>query len=315
MINLFLIVIITKVDLYHDNRRLLTGGYLCAVQMRGMILMLASVVLFAGVNTCIKFLSDLPTHELVFFRSVVQLVLSAGFVLNAGITFFGNNKSWLLLRGVAGMTALFLFFYTLQNMPLASATTIQYLSPIFTVILAIFINREGVRPVQWIFFGIAFAGVMLIKGFDPRVTLWLLGAGILSALLSGVAYNAIMRCKYTDHPVTIVMYFHLIAVPVMGLWTWFDWVMPTPRDWLLLLVIGILSQFAQVFMARALHADKAAKVTPFKYVGAVFAVVIGYTVFDEQLHWLSLFGIGLVLIGVLLNARVKSIRAVSTTGG
>src|SRR5690606_21747805 len=69
----------------------------------------------------------------------------AGFVLHAGIPFFGNNKNWLLLRGVAGMTALFLFFYTLQNMPLASATTIQYLSPVFTVILAIFINRERVK--------------------------------------------------------------------------------------------------------------------------------------------------------------------------
>ncbi len=280
-----------------------------------MILMLISVVLFAAVNTCIKFLSDLPTHELVFFRSVVQLTLSAGFVINAGIPFFGNNKSWLVLRGISGMIALFLFFYTLQNMPLASATTIQYLSPIFTVILAIFINRERVRPVQWIYFSLAFAGVVLIKGFDPRVTMWLLLAGIASAMLSGLAYNAIMRCKYTDHPVTIVMYFHLIAVPVMGIWTFFDWVSPTPRDWLLLLVIGILSQFAQVFMARALHADQAAKVTPFKYIGSIFAVVIGYTIFDERLHWLSLAGIGVVMAGVLLNARVKSIPAVSSTGG
>lgn len=213
------------------------------------------------------------------------------------------------------MTALFLFFYTLQNMPLASATTIQYLSPVFTVILAIFINRERVRPVQWIFFSIAFTGVLLIKGFDPRITTWLLIAGIVSAMLSGLAYNAIMRCKYTDHPVTIVMYFHLIAVPVMGIWTFLDWVSPTPRDWILLLIIGILSQFAQVFMARALHADQAAKVTPFKYIGSVFAVVIGYTIFDERLHWLSLAGIGFVLVGVLLNARVKSVRAVSSTGG
>lgn len=284
------------------------------MQIRGMLLMLASVILFAGVNTCIKFLSDLPTHELVFFRSAVQLILSAGYVFNAGLPFFGNNKPWLLLRGVSGMVALFLFFYTLQNMPLASATTIQYLSPVFTVILAIFMNRERVRPVQWIYFSIAFAGIVMLKGFDPRVTTALLAAGVLSALLSGVAYNAIMRCKYTDHPVTIVMYFHLIAVPIMGVWTSYDWVMPTGRDWILLLIIGLLSQFAQVFMARALHADQAAKVTPIKYVGAVFAVTIGYTVFDERLHWLSLVGIGFVLAGVLLNARVKAVRAVSSTG-
>lgn len=276
--------------------------------------MMLAVVFFAGVNTCIKFLSDLPTHELVFFRSAVQLVLSAGFVLRAGIPFFGHNKPWLLLRGVSGMIALFLFFYTLQNIPLASATTIQYLSPIFTVILAIFINREKVRPVQWIYFSIAFSGIILIKGFDPRVTMWMLGAGIISAMLSGLAYNAIMRCKYTDHPVTIVMYFHLIAAPIMGIWTFLDWQTPTGTDWILLLIIGVLSQFAQVFMARALHADQAAKVTPFKYIGSVFAVIIGYTVFDERLQWLSLVGIVLVIIGVLLNARVKAVREVSSTG-
>lgn len=276
--------------------------------------MMLAVVFFAGVNTCIKFLSDLPTHELVFFRSAVQLVLSAGFVLRAGIPFFGHNKPWLLLRGVSGMIALFLFFYTLQNIPLASATTIQYLSPIFTVILAIFINREKVRPVQWIYFSIAFSGIILIKGFDPRVTMWMLGAGIISAMLSGLAYNAIMRCKYTDHPVTIVMYFHLIAAPIMGIWTFLDWQTPTGTDWILLLIIGVLSQFAQVFMARALHADQAAKVTPFKYIGSVFAVIIGYTVFDEQLQWLSYAGIALVIAGVLLNARVKAVREVSSTG-
>lgn len=279
-----------------------------------MVLMLIAVVFFAAVNTCIKLLGELPTHELVFFRSAVQLILSAAFVLKTGLPFFGNNKSWLLLRGVSGMTALFLFFYTLQNMPLASATTIQYLSPIFTIILAIFINRERVRPVQWIYFSLAFAGVVMIKGFDERVSLGLLVIGVISALLSGVAYNAIMRCKYTDHPVTIVMYFHLIAVPVMGIWTWNDWVMPTGRDWILLLIIGVLSQFAQVFMARALHADQASKVTPFKYVGSVIAVIVGYTIFDERLQWLSMAGIGFVLLGVLLNARLKPIRAVSSTG-
>ncbi len=281
---------------------------------RGIVLMLVAVVFFAGMNVCIKFLNHLPTHELVFFRSAVQLVLSAAFVVRSGIPFFGNNKPWLILRGISGMTALFLFFYTLQNIPFASATTIQYLSPVFTVMLAIFINRERVRPVQWIYFSIAFAGVIMIKGFDPRVSMGMLVAGIVSAFLSGIAYNAIMRCKHTDHPVTIVMYFHLIAFPVMGIWCLIDWQTPRATDWLLLLLMGLLSQVAQVFMARALHADQASKITPLKYIGSVFAVIIGYTVFDESLHWLSLVGILLVIAGVIFNSRVKPIREISATG-
>jgi drug/metabolite transporter (DMT)-like permease len=284
------------------------------MQYRGILLMFLSVVLFAGVNTCVKYLSDLPTHEIVFFRSVVQLALSAAFVVNAGLPFFGNNKPWLITRGISGMIALFLFFYTLQRMPMASATTIQYLSPIFTVLLAILINKERVKPIQWLFFLIAFSGVVMIKGFDPRVTTQLLLMGIGSAVLLGVSYNAIMKCKHTDHPVTIVMYFHLIAFPVMGIWTYFDWQMPTGRDWILLLVIALLSQVAQVAMAKALHADQAARVTPIKYFGSVMALIIGYTIFDERLNWLSFSGIALVMIGVIFNAFVKPVRVVSTTG-
>lgn len=284
------------------------------MQYRGILLMFLSVVLFAGVNTCVKYLSALPTHEIVFFRSVVQLALSAAFVVHAGLPFFGNNKPWLITRGISGMIALFLFFYTLQRMPMASATTIQYLSPIFTVLLAILINKERVKPIQWLFFLIAFSGVVMIKGFDPRVTTQLLLMGVGSAVLLGVSYNAIMKCKYTDHPVTIVMYFHLIAFPVMGIWTYFDWVKPTGRDWLLLLVIALLSQVAQVAMAKALHADQASRVTPIKYFGSIMALIIGYTIFDERMNWLSFSGIALVMVGVLLNARVKPIRVVSTTG-
>jgi len=110
------------------------------------------------------------------------------------------------------------------------------------------------------------------------------------------------------------MYFHLIAFPVMGIWTYFDWQMPTGRDWLLLLVIALLSQVAQEAMAKALHADQAAKVTPIKYFGSVMALIIGYTIFDERLNWLSFTGIALVMIGVIFNAFVKPVRVVSTTG-
>jgi len=284
------------------------------MQYRGIILMLISVMFFAGVNTCVKYLSDLPTHQIVFFRSVVQLSLSAAFVVHAGLPFFGNNKPWLITRGVTGMIALFLFFYTLQRIPMASATTIQYLSPIFTLLFAIVINKDRIKPIQWLFILIAFCGVIMIKGFDPRVTLKLLAMGIMSAMLLGVSYNAIMKCKYTDHPVTIVMYFHLMAFPVMGIWTFFDWTMPNSRDWILLLVIALLSQIGQVLMAKALHADEAGKIMPLKYVGSVAAILIGYTIFDERLDWLSFTGILLVLVGVVLNAMVKPVRVVSTTG-
>jgi len=220
---------------------------------------------------------------------------------------FGYNKKWLLIRGVFGATALLLFFYTLKNLPIAVATTVQYLSPIFTIILAIFINHQKVKSIQWLFFLIAFSGVIFIgfgKSNDSRVIIepiWLI-LGVVSAMLSGVAYNAIIKCRATDEPITIVMYFPLVATPIMFfIMIYNGYVIPKGYEWGLLLLIGIFTQIAQVFMTRAFHFTEASKVTPIKYFGAIYAVLIGYFIFDETLSLYVSFGISLILIGVLLN--------------
>jgi drug/metabolite transporter (DMT)-like permease len=113
-----------------------------------------------------------------------------------------------------------------MNMPLASASTIQYLSPVFTVMIATQLNNQKVKRIQWLFFLIGLVGAVLIKGFDPRVKVeWLL-VGITSALFAGLAYNSIIKSKGTDHPMTIVMYNPLVAIPIVSIWCYFDWVTP-----------------------------------------------------------------------------------------
>lgn len=261
------------------------------------------------VNFCVKFLQDIPTHEIVFFRSVISLMISIVMIRQLNLPFFGHNKKWLIIRGIAGMSALFLFFITIKHMPLASATTIQYISPIFTVLLATQMMNEKVKPVQWILFAIAFVGVLMIKGFDDRISYTYLGVGIVSALISGLAYNAIMKCRMTDHPVTVVLYFPLIATPVMGIaCLTVEWVTPQGIEWLLLLIMGVFTQIAQLYMTKALHADHSSRIMPFKYFGVVYALGIGFFFFNESLPWLSIAGIILVLLGVILNTFVKNLN-------
>ena len=77
----------------------------------------------------------------------------------------------------------------------------------------------------------------------------------------------------------------------------------------LLLLIGILTQIAQVSMTRAFNSESAAKVTPIKYIGAIYAVSIGFFVFDETLSLNATIGIILVLIGVLLNTFFKNLKS------
>ena len=149
--------------------------------------MIISALGFSLMQLCVKYLQHLPTVEIVFFRSVVSIVLSVSMIIKLKISPWGNQKKYLILRGLFGMTALTLFFYTLQNLPIATAITIQYLSPIFTAIIAIFVLGERMKRVQWLFFLLAFIGVVMLKGFDDRVSVFYFGLGILSAFFAGAA--------------------------------------------------------------------------------------------------------------------------------
>ncbi|MFM1874750.1 MAG: hypothetical protein RL266_487 [Bacteroidota bacterium] len=255
---------------------------------------------------CVKYLQHLPTHELILFRSLISLILSLAYLLPKRINPFGNNRSFLWLRGIFGVTALTLFFTTLQNIPLASAVTIQYLSPIFTALIAIFVLGERMRPIQWLFFAVAFVGVGLIKGFDERVSLVYLAMGVLSAFFAGAAYNCIRLVKDTDHPLVVVFYFPLVAIPIMGVLSYYNWVTPIGWDWLIILLLGVFTQIGQVYMTKALQAEKANLVSSLKYLGSLYALIYGYFIFDESYPITSLLGIVMVLSGVILNVGFKN---------
>lgn len=287
---------------------------------RGIVYMLLSSICFAVVNLCIKILSGhpflghtfdgFPAHELVFFRSVVSLTLCVIIIKRKKLPLLGNNRKWLLIRGIFGTAALTIFFFTLQNLPMAIAVVLQYFSPIFTIIFAIYLMKEKVFPIQWLFFAISFAGIIFIAFSRGEVgedieTIWVIMA-LLSALFAGVAYNAIMKCRNTDAPINVVMYFPLIATPIMGVWTMIEGRMPHGIEWLIILIIGLFTQFAQILMTMSLHADEASKVTPIKYIGGIYALLIGFFFFGEVLSMYSFIGIILILLGILLNAWIKA---------
>lgn len=272
----------------------------------GIRYMLISVVGFSLMNLMVKSLSGLPATELVLFRSIVSLILSYAIIRKKKLPPFGVNKKFLLMRGVFGVTALTLYFYTLVRLPIGAASTIQYLSPIFTAFFAIYILKEPMRPIQWLFFLVSFLGIVFIKGFDPNITPTLLLMGIGSAVFSGLAYNAIRKVKDTDHPAVVVFYFPLIATPVMAIWSIFDWVTPTWEQVGLMVLMGVFTQVAQIYMTKAYQASEVNKIAPLKYVGILFALGFDVFLFDVIYSPWVLLGIGLVILGVLLNILHKS---------
>jgi drug/metabolite transporter (DMT)-like permease len=267
--------------------------------------MVLAGIFFAIMNVSVRYLPHIPAIEIVWFRSVFSLIFTVLVLRNKGVFIFGNNKSNLITRGIVGSISLILFFYTLQRIPLASAVTIQYLSPIFTAILGVFILGEKVKAIQFFYFALAFLGVLVIQGFDPRVDALSAGLGLISALASGIAYNMIRKLKDSEHPLVIVFYFPLVTFPVASLILYFEWVTPVGWDWILLLWIGICTQSAQYFMTIAYQRGNLSKISSLSYLGVIYALFFGYILFGENFSVASYLGMGMVLVGILLNLRVK----------
>ncbi|HMS42924.1 MAG TPA: DMT family transporter [Pyrinomonadaceae bacterium] len=281
--------------------------------------MFLSTLFFALANVFVKEISHLPAMEVVLFRCLFGTAFSLYGLKKANADWKGSNRTQLFLRGFFGTAALFCFFVTVQNIPLASAMTIQYLSPIFTSIIAIFMLKESVRPMQWIFYAIAFAGVLFIGQVDLRVSPLYLALGIFSAFGSGMAYNLVRNLKEKEHPLTVVLHFQLVGLIAGGVFTIFNWQTPAATDWIYLLLIGITSQLGQIFLTNALQKEKAASVSIIIYSGLIYGISIGWIFYGEGQTIYSLFGMFLVVFGVILsllyNKRRISAAALEVTKG
>ena len=281
--------------------------------------MFFSTFAFALANVFVKQVSHLPTMEIVFFRCALGVIFCYAGLRNAGAEWKGPNRKLLLLRGLFGTTALYLFFLTLKQMPLASAMTIQYLSPIFTTIIAIFLLKENVKILQWFCYASAFIGILFIEQFDTRVTLLYLLIGIASAFCSGVAYNLVRTLRGREHPLTVVLHFQIVGLIVGLIFIFFEWETPGGWDWFYLFLIGATSQFGQICLTGALQKERAASVVIVNYTGLIYGLLIGWFVFGESQTTESLIGmllvVGGVVFSVIYSKRQKDIEVLEATAG
>lgn len=282
----------------------------------GVRSMFLSTLAFFVANVCVKQVAHIPAMETVFFRCILATAFCVIGLRRANASLVGSNHLMLLLRGVFGTTALFFFFLTLQQMPLASAQTIQYLSPIFTATIAIFVLKESVKAMQWVFYAIAFSGVLLIQRVDDRISPFYLALGIISAFCSGMAYNLVRSMRGKEHPLTVVLHFQLVGAVVGAISLIFAWKTPHGWDWFYLVLIGVFSQLGQIFLTNALQRERIAGVAIVNYTGLVYALSVGWIVFGESQGIMAIAGMALVVLGVLLSVlysrrqtRIEEIEA------
>lgn len=268
--------------------------------------MLISTIAFACMNGTVKYLVHVDAFQIVFFRSLSSLFFTFGFLFKNKIPILGNNKKLLILRGIVGVTSMSLFFMSTKYLPIGTAVSLRYLAPIFAAILAVFFLKEKIKPWQWVFFFIAFSGVIILKGFDAQINTYGLILILAAALFSGMVYVLLSKIGKGDHPVVVVNYFMVIATIVGGLGAINNWVNPVGKEWLLLFGLGVFGYFGQVYMTKAFQVASTNQVAPLKYMEVIFTVLFGIFIFAEIYTMWSLLGIALIILGLVLNVNYKS---------
>ncbi len=131
--------------------------------------MLISTLAFACMNSTVKYLSEVSTYQIVFFRSLGSLFFTLGFLLKNKIPILGKNNKLLISRAIVGTTSMMLFFMSVKYLSIGTAVSIRYIAPIFTTIFAVILLKEKIKPLQWMFFFISLLGVFVLKGFDNQL--------------------------------------------------------------------------------------------------------------------------------------------------
>ncbi len=270
-----------------------------------VLFMIISAIAFALMSTFVKYLSDFHVYQIVFFRSIGTLCFTLPLLIFRKVPLFGNQKKWLIVRGVFGVISLTCFFQSLHYLPLGTAVSLRYIAPIFAAVFAFIFLKEKIKPIQWLLFLIAFVGVLIIKGFGVELNYIGLVFVLFSALFLGLIFVVIRKLGATEHPLVIINYFMVMAFVFGGLMSIPYWRTPTIIELFLFLSIGILGYIGQLYMTKAFQVQETNIIAPIKYLEVVITILIGAFWFNEVYNLWTLLGIFLILFGLIYNIRLK----------
>jgi drug/metabolite transporter (DMT)-like permease len=256
-------------------------------RLLGIGLRIAAVSSFGLMAAMIKLGHEagIATPELVFYRFAFGLPPLLGWM-----ALTHNFGAWRterplahLTRGVLGLGTMVLAFSALAYLPLAEATTIGFVAPLFSVILSALILGEPVGRHRWSAVALGFVGVLVVM--QPAGS-QLPPVGLALALLSALGVAAvtitIRQIGRTESTPTTVLWFTMFSMAASGLLLPFFGEGHTAGEWLLLAILGLAGGLGQLFLTSALRYAPIAVVVPFDYVQLLWAVVLGWAIWNVQ---------------------------------
>jgi len=271
--------------------------------------MLFASFMFAIMGVCVKLASEqFSTSEIVVYRGLVGVVTLFTMIRIQGGTFRSTMPYAHVWRGVVGVFSLWLWFYSIAKLPLATAMTLNYMAPIW---IAVYLFAMGwwhaKNHIEWpllLAVGMSFVGVTLL--LQPAFQSNQLGPALIalsSSVLSAMAYMQVRKLGLAGEPEYRVVFYFSIMNLVAGVAGHYALDGPSPvwhpitsvHGGLLLLGIGICATSAQMAMTRAYRLGKTLVVANLQYTGIVFSSVWGVLVFGDVFDTHSWTGIAVIL--------------------
>lgn len=272
---------------------------------RGALWMIASGVGFSLMAVAIKLLGHrLDSFQIGFFRVLIGFLAILPFAARAGRESLRTQHLGVhFVRAVFGLTAMYCSYYAIARIALADYTALSFTKPLFATLLAIVILGEVVRWRRWTATLVGFLGVLIMVRpgsgtFQPAAL-----AAIADSFSIAFLVTLVKRLPARETPLTMLFWFGIFAcVMALGPALWF-WQWPTPLEWALLIVVGVLGAMAQSFWIRSFRAGEASVVAPFDYLRLPIAAGIGFVGFSELPTIWTFVGAAVIVASTLYIAR------------
>jgi drug/metabolite transporter (DMT)-like permease len=282
-------------------------------RMNAAWMMVGASMLFATMSVCVKLASAYyGPGEIVFYRGLVGALVIVGMQRLRGGTLGTPVPGMHAARSISGVFAMCLWFYALSGLPLATATTLNYMSSVWMALFliggAVLMGAKRVEPILVAAVLLGFAGVALVlRPSIGAAQVWPGLAGLASGVLAALAYLQITALGRSGEPEDrIVFYFSLGSMAIGGALMLLQGL--SPHSWTgvgLLLAVGVLAVMAQMLMTRAYTVGSTLVVAVLQYLGILFAYAYGMLLFGETLTLPAACGVVLIVAAGLLTSRVR----------
>ena len=271
----------------------------------GFLYMFLSICAFSLMDIIVKWSVNYPIGQVLFFRGFFGIIFYFFIIPRDRLNNFYKTKRAGLhfLRCISGLIALVAIFIALRKLPLATVVSISFAAPIFTTILSIFILNEKVGIYRWLAVLIGFLGIIIIT--QPGISSLNIYYIFPIIFCLGLSYVAItIRQLSTTEPVWLISFYFSLSITILSFFTIpSGWVMPNWSDFLLLSLVGVFGGVANLWLSLSYRYSEVSLVTPLKYLSLVFAIILGYLIWEEIPTLKSLFGAVLVIVSTLIISR------------